>query len=360
VATAIGVLNEAETKGSIDPEVARTRWLNKLAGNPVALKKQMDVLTDKFVGYEQRDAHEFLSDLVDYLHDELAAPLTPPAAEEEGANASTSPEEEGMGDEEEKEKEADEVKEKKMANDGDELPTDKFFHLTVRVCLECDSCGYSRSKDEMYRHLSVDVGEDSDLDKWSVERSLKQFFEPEQRELKCEKCVSGKTATQTMNVISCPKALLLHFKRFIVSQEMKSSGGEDSGKENNKSDSQPRMEMVLRKNKVKIPLEESLSINPFVSKDEETPPGKYHLRGVVHHVGISAFSGHYTACDKRTLKEGEDDDDKTKSDDGNSPKDTGEQWVFFDDRAGTKKDLGWVTSNERNQRNCYMAVYEMK
>ena len=31
---------------------------------------------------------------------------------------------------------------------------------------------------------------------------------------------------------------------------MKSSGGEDSGKENNKSDSQPRMEMVLRKNKV--------------------------------------------------------------------------------------------------------------
>ena len=186
-----------------------------------------------------------------------------------------------------------------------------------------------------------------------------------------------------------PKALLLHFKRFIVSQEMKSSGGEDSGKENNKSDSQPRMEMVLRKNKVckrgtricyvkhhyipylmmiwlytlyqvKIPLEESLSINPFVSKDEETPPGKYHLRGVVHHVGISAFSGHYTACDKRTLKEGEEDDDKTKSDDGNSPKDIGEEWVFFDDRAGTKKDLGWVTSNERNQRNCYMAVYEMK
>ena len=202
VATAIGVLNEAETKGSIDPEVARTRWLNKLAGNPVALKKQMDVLTDKFVGYEQRDAHEFLSDLVDYLHDELAAPLTPPAAEEEGANASTSPEEEGMGDEEEKEKEADEVKEKKMANDGDELPTDKFFHLTVRVCLECDSCGYSRSKDEMYRHLSVEVGEDSDPDKWSVERSLKQFFEPEQRELKCEKCDSGKTATQTINVIS--------------------------------------------------------------------------------------------------------------------------------------------------------------
>ena len=94
---------------------------------------------------------------------------------------------------------------------------------------------------------------------------------------------------------------------------------------------------------VKIPLEESLSINPFVSKDEKTPPGKYHLRGVVHHVGNSALSGHYTACGKRTLKKGENSE---------------EQWVFFDDPVGTKKDLGWVTSTERNQRNCYMAVYE--
>ena len=39
--------------------------------------------------------------------------------------------------------------------------------------------------------------------------------------------------------------------------------------------------------------------------------------------------------------------------------DNGEQWVFFDDRVGVKKDLEYVTSNERNQRNCYMALYEL-
>jgi ubiquitin C-terminal hydrolase len=31
----------------------------------------MDLLTDKFIGYEQREAHEFLSDLTDFLHEEL-------------------------------------------------------------------------------------------------------------------------------------------------------------------------------------------------------------------------------------------------------------------------------------------------
>ena len=54
----------------------------------------------------------------------------------------------------------------------------------------------------MYRHLSVDVGDDSEHDPWTVERSLKQFFQPEKRELKCEKCESGETATQTLYIIS--------------------------------------------------------------------------------------------------------------------------------------------------------------
>ena len=59
VATAIGVLSEEDAKG-IDPEAAQQTWLNKMAGNPVALKKQMDVLTDKFAGYEQRECQGFL------------------------------------------------------------------------------------------------------------------------------------------------------------------------------------------------------------------------------------------------------------------------------------------------------------
>jgi uncharacterized UBP type Zn finger protein len=54
----------------------------------------------------------------------------------------------------------------------------------------------------MYRHLSVEVGEDSEIDTWTVERSLEQFFQPTKLELKCEMCKSGKTATQSLEIIS--------------------------------------------------------------------------------------------------------------------------------------------------------------
>ena len=99
-------------------------------------------------------------------------------------------------------------------------------------------------------------------------------------------------------------------------------------------------------------------MNQFIGKNEESPSGKYHLRGVVHHIGFTAFSGHYTACAKRTLKaEGEGGKSDTTT---GAPDDNEEQWVFFDDRVGTKKSMEYVTGYERNQRNCYMALYELK
>lgn len=121
-----------------------------------------------------------------------------------------------------------------------------------------------------------------------------------------------------------PKAILLHFKRFIVSQ-----------RENG--------EMILRKNKAKIPLKESLSISSFCS-EEDKPKGLYHLCSVVHHVGNTASSGHYTTCGKRKLEE----------------ESVEEQWVFFDDTVGKRRTFNYVSGNETNQKNCYMAMYELK
>ena len=75
------------------------------------------------------------------------------------------------------------------------LPTDTYFRLDVKVCLTCDHCKkYTRCNEEMYYcHLSIDVGADEE-ESWSVEKSLKQFFRPEGREIKCEKCYLGMTA----------------------------------------------------------------------------------------------------------------------------------------------------------------------
>ena len=75
------------------------------------------------------------------------------------------------------------------------LPTDTYFRFDFKVCLTCDHCKkYTRCNEEMYYcHLSIDVGADEE-ESWSVEKSLKQFFRPEGREIKCEKCYLGMTA----------------------------------------------------------------------------------------------------------------------------------------------------------------------
>lgn len=190
VAVTIGALKEVDVP-LISPDVARSTLSTSKAANPSALKKQMDVLTEKFAGYEQRDAHEFLGDLVDFLHEEL---VNDPLEEKD--------------DEAKKSEESDSqdsgatVEEKPATVVTTDLPTDEYFHLKVRVCLKCKSCGYSRSKEELYRHLSIDVGEDDQGECWGVERSLEHFFQAEDREVNCEKCKDGTFATQTMEIIS--------------------------------------------------------------------------------------------------------------------------------------------------------------
>jgi hypothetical protein len=173
--------------------------------NPRAVKEAMDFLTDKFRGYEQRDAHEFLNDLIDSVHEELEKGPTAQVKDTEGVGAEnpsvalgSEPGTEAL------------VPQETTPADGSTperalLPTDDF-RLTVEVCLQCVSCQYSRSKQEMYRHLSLDiVTGDSDTPMAamaSITAGLAQFFQPEVREIRCEKCAEGTHASQSMRVLS--------------------------------------------------------------------------------------------------------------------------------------------------------------
>jgi len=73
------------------------------------------------------------------------------------------------------------------------------------------------NKEEVYRHLSIDIVSDDVatssestsssssppvVPKASVEESLRSFFKPEVREIKCEKCTDGTEASQTLRIIS--------------------------------------------------------------------------------------------------------------------------------------------------------------
>jgi len=307
---------------------------------PTILKKAMDGLTDKFAGYEQRDAHEFLSDLIDLMHEELSRTVDVDV----NTNAKSVKEAGGSGSD---------------SGDGTcrplppPLPTDEYFRLDVDVCLTCDHCQYSRSKKEMYRHLSVSIennngnGNDDNNHPLTIEQGISQFFRQEQREIKCEKCNDGTTATQSMSIVSRPKALLLHLKRFIV---------ESSGSGENH-------QISFRKDDAQVKVDHSISMQSFTMDADADAAGtnlslsKYNLLGVVRHIGRTANSGHYTADAIRCSENGNTNANKFKSTTSSSQPPPNE-WVSFDDGKTSILDNSDRTlGSERNQRNTYMMMY---
>jgi uncharacterized UBP type Zn finger protein len=111
------------------------------------------------------------------------------------------------------------------------------------------SSSQHRTKEEMYRYISIDidqeVGQDADSQR-TVEKCLKSFFQPEDREIKCEKCEDGQIATQTMRALSKPTTLLMHLKRFVLVEKEQGVNDTENQKENDRSS----FEMTFRKNKV--------------------------------------------------------------------------------------------------------------
>jgi hypothetical protein len=263
-----------------------------------------------------------------------------------------------------------------------------------------------RSKEEIYRHLSIDIingddGKEGADVKGSVEKSLAHFFQPETREIKCEKCDDGVDASQTLRILSryvgilnplyslkttgsnlfvfvsvsfgriSPKALLLHLKRFIVEEKINSSpkGNSDENSHPNSPQAKaPSYELVFKKNKAPVAIPANLSLDAFrvdsKDKQEQTTVSAssssvgYSLRSVVHHIGSRASSGHYTADAIRLCEKEKEPGDTTTTDTG-TEREMEEKWVMFDDGSSTLTTLERVTNNINRQRNAYMLLYTM-
>lgn len=216
-------------------------------------------------------------------------------------------------------------------------PVDTHFATEVRSRLTCDSCKFSRSQIEKYLHLSIDIGTTSG----SVEEGLRNFFAPEQREIKCEKCFC-ETATQCTEITRLPKALLLHFKRFIVDVSPDYSS------------------ITYRKNQSIVNFPETLKtgvhdvLTEFLSEDVVIPERssmlfdeglesitrQYKITSIVNHIGSSASCGHYTADALRNY--------------GGEKK-----WTRFNDSNVTA-----LTSNEAmsesTSKTAYIVMYELE
>mmetsp|Transcript_28426 Transcript_28426/g.59367 ORF Transcript_28426/g.59367 Transcript_28426/m.59367 type:complete len:750 (-) Transcript_28426:154-2403(-) len=242
------------------------------------------------------------------------------------------------------------------ANDPPKVrsPIDEYLTTEVRVRLTCDSCKYTRSHNETFWHLSLELGGENDATQSSVQDGIARFFAPEQRELKCEKCFC-ETAMQTMQITKLPRALLLHFKRFIV--EVSADYSSVSYRKNTSSVAfdtcMTVTEPILASDEQEPCFTEPSSIlSEFLAPDcvipkqgsqeqrlccdgERSPcSSRYALTSVVNHIGSSASCGHYTADAYRN-----------------------KEWLRFNDSYVSRISSQQATDGAAD--TAYMIMYEM-
>lgn len=240
-------------------------------------------------------------------------------------------------------------------------PVAAHFTTKIRVRLTCDSCKYTRSHEETFLHLSLEIGSENG----SVEDGLRRFLAPEKREIKCEKCFCA-TATQSSEIVQLPRALLLHFKRFLVDVSSDFS------------------QVAYRKNQSPVQFDSELYLDPrlgylpeLMATDCVVPPSSeqgrshvaslngYQLRSIVNHIGSSASSGHYTTDAYRFRREPKRKEIQLFASSGCNDErpmhvytEPQRQWLRFNDCCVSS--ITREQAIEESRRTVYMVLYEFE
>ncbi|XP_023806925.1 ubiquitin carboxyl-terminal hydrolase 37 [Oryzias latipes] len=178
------------------------------------VKNAISSTAERFSGNMQNDAHEFLSQCLDQLKDDVekiskswsngAAP--PASAASELGQESTA------------------VK----AEPAEEADTSHIFTCPVVANMEfevqhtitCKGCGEVVTKREQFNDLSIDLPRrKKTIPLRSIQDSLDLFFRMEEIEYSCEKC-NGKAATVAHKFSKLPRVLILHLKRYSFNAQL--------------------------------------------------------------------------------------------------------------------------------------------
>jgi uncharacterized UBP type Zn finger protein len=161
--------------------------------SPAKLRELIAQASPMFAGSQQQDAHEFLLEYVNQLHDELLG------ARKAWLDEQSMVEDEGLG----------------------VLSTQLYLDSQVQKTLRCIQCKESRDVFECFRDFSLDfppaknVANDERCDLRSM---LCNYFEHELLEVKCEHCTAA-AADMHKHLTLAPRVLVLHLKRFVPNIE---------------------------------------------------------------------------------------------------------------------------------------------
>ena len=254
--------------------------------SPMTFRKTICTFARQFSGTDQHDAQEFLSFLLDGLHEDLkmgasggSMPVDQPHADSNTDALETLPT--PLGSERE-------WKRYKQLNDS--VIVD-YFQGQFRNRMECLSCHKTSTTYNSFMYLSLPVPSKKLKGSVSLTHCLDAFLKDEIMEKdnawKCPNCKTPRKSLKRLSIARLPPVLLIQLKRFSYS-------GPFSDK----------IETL-----VTFPLK-NLNLTPYTphnapqqqfygisNKEDPTlqhPPFNYELYGVTNHYG-SLQSGHYTA-----------------------------------------------------------------
>ncbi|XP_077997555.1 ubiquitin carboxyl-terminal hydrolase 37-like [Glandiceps talaboti] len=184
----------------------------KRAGRSMQWEQKRDLLkkvknaisssAERFSGFLQHDAHEFLNQCLDQLKEDVE--------KVNKGSRSNSPKSENTENIPERE-----VPERAdITSDTFTCPVTLNFEFEVLHVITCNSCNEVVTKSERFYDLSLDMPrrKDSSIAK-SIQDAIDQFFRDEKIEYECNECHS-KQSTVTHKFTKLPRILVLHLKRY--------------------------------------------------------------------------------------------------------------------------------------------------
>jgi ubiquitin C-terminal hydrolase len=163
--------------------------------SPAKLRELIAEASPMFGGNQQQDAHEFLLEYVNQLHDELLG------ARKAWLDAHS-------------------------IVDSDEAlpPTQLHLDSEIQKTLRCVNCSQCREVSERFRDFSLDFPAQSPIvhvgseERCELRSMLGNYFKAELLEAKCEHCLAP-AAEMSKQLTLPPQVLVLHLKRFVPNVE---------------------------------------------------------------------------------------------------------------------------------------------